>query len=218
MGKAPLDYINAAIQTKSDQFHGELVSASHVQAVVVGCIAYLQELDKIKKALFYGREFEHPNVDGESVEQVQLFASLGGNREQDIDVVHAILGKATEAGELLEALKLGMDGQALDRTNLMEELGDGQWYDAILAKALGFTFEEVQEINIDKLRTRFPDKFTEFDAQNRDLVKERSALEQKSPEAAAIIDPAKIAAATEAKAETPAPATPPAAPKAPKAK
>lgn len=211
MGKAPLDYINAAIQTKSDQFHGELVSASHVQAVVVGCIAYLQELDKIKKALFYGREFEHPNVDGESVEQVQLFASLGGNREQDVDVIHAILGKATEAGELLEALKLGMDGQALDRTNLMEELGDGQWYDAILAKALGFTFEEVQQINIDKLRARFPDKFTEFDAQNRDLVKEREALEQKTADAA------KVAAAT-AQVEKPVetPATPPKAPKAAK--
>ena len=211
MGKAPLDYINAASQTKSDQFHGELVSASHVQAVVVGCIAYLQELDKIKKALFYGREFDHPNVDSESVEQVQLFAALGGNRDQDIDVVHAILGKATEAGELLEALKLGMDGQALDRTNLMEELGDGQWYDAILAKALGFTFEEVQQINIDKLRARFPDKFTEFDAQNRDLVKEREALEQKTADAAKL---AAATAAVEKPAETPA--TPPKAPKAAK--
>lgn len=201
-----MDYINEAIQTKSDQFHGELVSASHVQAVVVGCIAYLQELDKIKKALFYGREFEHPNVDGESVEVAQLFAALGGTKEQDIDVVHAILGKATEAGELLEALKLGMDGQALDRTNLMEELGDGQWYDAILANALGFTFEEVQQINIDKLRARFPDKFTEYDAQNRDLDGERKVLEASQ---------AKAPAATPwAAPEGDAPATP----KVPKAK
>lgn len=192
-----MNYINEAQQTKSNQFHGELVSASHVQGVVVGCIAYLHELDKIKKALFYGREFEHPNVDGESVEQVQLFAALGGTKEQDIDVVHAIFGKATEAGELLEALKLGMDGQALDRTNLMEELGDGQWYDAILANALNFTFEEVQKINIDKLRARFPDKFTAFDANNRDLAVERAILEQ-------------------AKTAPAAPVTPPAPPKAAK--
>lgn len=172
-----MNYINEAIQTKSDQFHGELVSATHVIGVVVGCIAYLQELDKIKKALFYGREFEHQWGGSENVEAAQLFAALGGTREQDIDLVHAIIGKATEAGELLEALKLGMDGQALDRTNLMEELGDGQWYDAILANALGFTFEEVQQINIDKLRARFPDKFTEYDAQNRDLGAERKVLE-----------------------------------------
>lgn len=210
MGKAPLDFINEAVQTKSDQFHGELVSARHVIGVVVGCIAYLQELDKIKKALFYGREFEHPDIDGETVEQTQLFAALGGTREQDIDVIHAIIGKATEAGEMLEALKLGMDGQALDRTNLMEELGDGQWYDAILAKALGFTFEEVQQANIDKLRSRYPDKFTEFDAQNRDLVKEREVLDQKTVDAAKVT-PAAIVT------ETPAPAAPPAAPKAPKA-
>lgn len=208
-----MNYINEAQQTKSDQFHGELVSASHVQAVVVGCIAYLQELDKIKKALFYGREFEHPNVDGESVEAAQLFAALGGTREQDIDTVHAILGKATEAGELLEALKLGMDGQALDRTNLMEELGDGQWYDAILANALGFTFEEVQQININKLRARFPDKFTEYDAQNRNLGAERKVLETNKPQEAA---PAAPAATPWAAPEGEAPATVPKVPKAKK--
>lgn len=207
-----MDYINEAIQTKSDQFHGELVSSSHVQAVVVGCIAYLQELDKIKKALFYGKEFYHP-TDGYTVESTQLFAALGGTREQDIDVLHAIIGKATEAGELLEALKLGMDGQALDRTNLMEELSDGQWYDAILANALGFTFEEVQQININKLRARFPDKFTEYDAQNRNLGAERKVLEtNKSQEAA----PAAPAATPWAAPEGEAQATVPKVPKAKK--
>lgn len=198
-----MDYINEAVQTKSDQFHGELVSTSHVIGVVVGCIAYLQELDKIKKALFYGRQFEHPDRHGENVESTEMFASLGGTREQDIDVVHAILGKATEAGELLEALKLAIDGKPIDRTNLMEELGDGQWYDAILANALGFTFEEVQKINIEKLRARFPDKFTEFDAKNRDLSAERKVLDGVT--------------ATAAKPAEAAPTAPPAAPKAPKA-
>ena len=173
-----MDYINDANKTKSDKFFGELVSASHVQAVVTGCIAYLQELDKIKKALYYGREFEHPRDDGETVESTQMFAALGGNQAQDIDVVHAIIGKATEAGELLEALKAAVDsGQPLDRTNLMEELGDGQWYDAVLAQALGFTFEEVQKINIDKLRSRYPEKFTVEKAENRDLTSERKVLE-----------------------------------------
>lgn len=205
-----MDYVNEAIQTKSDQFHGELVSASHVIGVVVGCIAYLQELDKIKKALFYGRAFDHP-TDGDTVESSQLFAALGGTREQDIDVVHAILGKATEAGELLEALKLGMDGQALDRTNLMEELGDGQWYDAILANALGFTFDEVQQINIDKLRGRYPDKFTEYDAQNRDLNAERKVLETNKAQEAAPAAPAATPWAAEG-GEAPTP------PKVPKAK
>lgn len=208
-----MNYINEAIQTKSDQFHGELVSSSHVIGVVVGCIAYLQELDKIKKALFYGREFDHPTFGQETVADGQLFSALGGTMEQDIDVVHAIIGKATEAGELLEALKLGMDGQALDRTNLMEELGDGQWYDAILANALGFTFEEVQQININKLRARFPDKFTEYDAQNRNLGAERKVLETNKPQEAA---PAAPAATPWAAPEGEAPATVPKVPKAKK--
>lgn len=208
-----MNYINEAQQTKSDQFHGELVSASHVQAVVVGCIAYLQELDKIKKALFYGKYDEGGGVPDPVDSAEQLFAALGGTREQDIDVVHAILGKATEAGELLEALKLGMDGQALDRTNLMEELGDGQWYDAILANALGVTFEEVQQININKLRARFPDKFTEYDAQNRNLGAERKVLETNKPQEAA---PAAPAATPWAAPEGEAQATVPKVPKAKK--
>ena len=33
--------------------------------------------------------------------------------------------------------------------------------------------------NIEKLRARYPEKFTEFDAQNRNLVVEREILEGK---------------------------------------
>lgn len=212
-----MNYINEAMQTKSDQFHGELVSASHVIGVVVGCIAYAQELDKIKKALFYGRQFDHA-TDGDTVESSQLFASLGGTREQDIDVIHAIFGKFTEAGELLEALKLAMDGQPLDHTNLVEELGDSQWYDAILANVLGVDFQAVQKINIDKLRGRYPDKFTEYDALNRDLVGEREILEggeaaPVAPTAPAIPSTTPWAATTEG---APSESEPPKAPKAKK--
>lgn len=205
MGKAPLDYISAALQTKSDQFHGELVQATHVKNVIQGCVSFLIELDKIKKALFYGKELEiyqEPVVTAEHNGE-RMFASLGGTREQDIDMVHAIIGKATEAGELLEALLLGIEGQALDRTNLIEELGDGQWYDAILANALGVSFEKVQQINIDKLRERFPDKFTEYDAQNRDLGKERKVLEQSGVPAQPADEPWKASESQVPKAPAP---------------
>jgi hypothetical protein len=43
--------------------------------------------------------------------------------------------------------------------------------------AVRCTFDECQRINIAKLRQRFPDKFTEYDANNRDLFAERSQLE-----------------------------------------
>jgi|11_taG_2_1085331.scaffolds.fasta_scaffold00158_44 NTP pyrophosphatase (non-canonical NTP hydrolase) len=46
-----------------------------------------------------------------------------------------------------------------------------------LLKYYNFNIEEVLQTNIDKLKTRFPDKFTEDKAQNRDLQKERGVLE-----------------------------------------
>lgn len=46
-----------------------------------------------------------------------------------------------------------------------------------LCKYWEINLEECLELNITKLKTRFPEKFTEEAALNRDLVKERSILE-----------------------------------------
>lgn len=217
-----MNYINEAIQTKSDQFHGELVSAHQFKMVVTGCIAYLQELDKLKKAIFYGRGTEE-SVNGiaEAHQCTGMFVGLGsgGDEHIDPDIVHAIIGKATESGELLEALMAAVNNRTqLDTTNIVEELGDGQWYDAILANALGVTFEHVQTINISKLRGRYPDKFTEYDAMNRDLAGEREILEGGAPAPVAATAPA-IPSTTPWAATTegaPSESEPPKAPKAKK--
>lgn len=46
-----------------------------------------------------------------------------------------------------------------------------------VAERFNFTFEDVLETNIRKLRLRFPQKFTEEKALNRDLINERKILE-----------------------------------------
>lgn len=92
---------------------------------------------------------------------------------------HAIDGIATEAGELLDAMKKAKYyGKELDLTNLKEEGGDILWYLALLFDELGTTFEAEMERNNSKLRARFPDKFTQEDALERDLGKEREVLER----------------------------------------
>lgn len=93
-------------------------------------------------------------------------------------ILHALMGITTECGELMDALKKHLIyGKPIDFTNLLEEHGDLQWYLALLAYTCDFTFEIAQERNIEKLRARFPEKFTEFDALNRNLEKERKILE-----------------------------------------
>jgi NTP pyrophosphatase (non-canonical NTP hydrolase) len=99
-------------------------------------------------------------------------------REEVIRILHASMGLSTEAGELLDAMKKHIFyGKKLDMVNLQEELGDIFWYAAQLADAAGFTFEDTMEKNIAKLKARYPDRFTEKDAVNRNLDVERKILE-----------------------------------------
>jgi NTP pyrophosphatase (non-canonical NTP hydrolase) len=97
----------------------------------------------------------------------------------DNRLLHAAMGLSTEANEFLDPLKKHLFyGKPLDLINLKEELGDMLWYMAIAMDALDTTFEVEMERVINKLRIRYPDKFTEHDAINRDLTAERRKLEE----------------------------------------
>ena len=52
------------------------------------------------------------------------------------------------------------------------------WYCAIALDELDGDFDEVMKTNIAKLSARYPDKFTEHNAEVRDLDKERKILEK----------------------------------------
>lgn len=102
---------------------------------------------------------------------------------QQMELLHAAIGISTESGEILDAFKKHLIyGKDLDIVNLAEELGDIMWYVAIMTRYLknltGATLEDdILRINIEKLTARYPEKFTEEDALNRDLDKERDILE-----------------------------------------
>ena len=96
-----------------------------------------------------------------------------------IDLQHALMGIASEGGELADAVKRHLFyGTPLDMTNLKEESGDLLWYLQVLAKAMGFTLIEAADTNEAKLVARFGEKFTEAAAVTRDLEAEREILEE----------------------------------------
>lgn len=95
-------------------------------------------------------------------------------------LVHAMLGVCTEAGELQDMMKKHLIyGKPFDAVNVVEECGDVLWYLALALTSVGSTMEECMERNIAKLKRRFPSRFTEEAALNRDLESEREALEGK---------------------------------------
>ncbi len=102
-----------------------------------------------------------------------------------VRLLHAIAGKVTEAGELMDQFKRHVFyGKELDVTNLVEELGDDAWYGALLRDCITIlrgtpvTQEEIQTLNINKLKARYPDKYTHLNALERDLDSERVVLER----------------------------------------
>lgn len=95
-----------------------------------------------------------------------------------VRLLHAAIGMATEAGEFLDMLKKHIFyGKPIDMVNAVEEIGDSTWYERIGCDALETSYLDMLQRNVDKLKARFPDKFKESDATNRNLDKERKILE-----------------------------------------
>lgn len=106
----------------------------------------------------------------------ELIARLVDNN--NIQLLHGLIGVVTEAGELFDAFKKHVFyGKPLDIVNVKEEIGDLMWYLAIILDYLGISLEEIMVQNNAKLRARYPEKFTEDKALNRDLDAERLVLE-----------------------------------------
>jgi NTP pyrophosphatase (non-canonical NTP hydrolase) len=101
---------------------------------------------------------------------------------KQLDNIHMALGLVTEAGELADVFKKNLAyNKPIDWTNVQEEIGDLLWYISGLCNINGFDLEEILQNNIDKLRARYPEKFDEDKAINRNLHDERKILEQVKP-------------------------------------
>ncbi len=71
------------------------------------------------------------------------------------------MGLAGEAGEVVDLIKKYVHhGAPFDRGTFIKELGDVRWYFELLCHCVGTTMQEVEELNIKKLRARYPDGFS----------------------------------------------------------
>jgi NTP pyrophosphatase (non-canonical NTP hydrolase) len=106
-----------------------------------------------------------------------------------VRINHAVVGLAGEVGELSQLLERWVYyGQSLSVPDVEEEVGDCLWYIALLCTAVGIPMERAMEGNLAKLKARFPHKFTEEAAANRDPTAERKASEEALEKARADVD------------------------------
>ena len=75
-------------------------------------------------------------------------------------LLNGLMGLCGEAGEAIDLMKKHLyQGHDLDREHMAKELGDVAWYIAISADALGYDLETILQMNVDKLRKRYPHGF-----------------------------------------------------------
>ncbi len=102
------------------------------------------------------------------------FAELEANGTNTSQLMTAALGLTAESGEFTEVVKkIVFQGKPYNEENVFHmkrELGDICWYLAQACMALETTFDEVIEMNVDKLQARYPGG--SFDVHNSENRKE----------------------------------------------
>jgi len=181
------EFITNAVRTESKVDNFLTFKGTFLDALTIFICAG-NILDMYKKNMFYGKEIDS-NKMKEITSKISLMAK---NLSDDIDVevwpddlntrvnsriFHALVGIMTESAELGEALDAYIIGRDIDLVNVFEEIGDLEWYKAILFDETGKDWGEVRDTVINKLKKRYPDKFTSENAINRDLQAERAILE-----------------------------------------
>ena len=115
------------------------------------------------------------------LDQYQEAALRTWNTNEDFGgrVLNAALGFSGESGEVADIIKKAVfHGHGFDPAHcpgeeegnthkIALELGDILYYISIMSHEMGYTLEDIAQMNISKLATRYPDGFSREASQNR---------------------------------------------------
>lgn len=84
-------------------------------------------------------------------------------------ILNACLGLSGEVGEFNDMIKKWIFHEKdLDEEHLKKECGDIMWYIAMMCHAFRWDLGEIMQMNIDKLKARYPEGFDIDRANNRE--------------------------------------------------
>ena len=123
-------------------------------------------------------DFVHGVTSAESLDYAALLTRMNKLELEDdcnlSQLLTAALGLTAESGEFTEIVKkIILQGKPYNEDNVFHmkrELGDICWYIAQACMALDTTFDEIIEMNVDKLKARYPGG--EFDVHKSENRKE----------------------------------------------
>ena len=101
-----------------------------------------------------------------SIYQKEAMRTANGTHEDLLQ--NGVMGLCGEAGECVDLVKKHLfQGHELDKEHLAKELGDVSWYLAVTAKAIGYDLNTILQMNVKKLRDRYPNGFEEERSKHR---------------------------------------------------
>ena len=137
-------------------------------AILLGCIDEVineaKWLDVAKKEAIYNKRMGMVFYPEDKLKKLKKLKPTPSQCE----LLHAAIGIAGEAGELLDAVRKHVfDGQPLDRDNVIEELGDLEFYMMAAMMNVGVLRPHLQELNMAKLSKRYESGYSDQQAQER---------------------------------------------------
>lgn len=87
-------------------------------------------------------------------------------------IIYPTLGLTGEAGEVADKVKKVIRDNSQQftderKTEIAKEIGDVLWYCATLSRDLGFSLDQVAQMNVDKLRSRMQRDIIKGSGDNR---------------------------------------------------
>lgn len=108
----------------------------------------------------------------DKIEMIEFFKDAkAGKPSEKYDlggIFNAAFGLSGEVGEFNDMLKKWVfHEKELDVVHAKKELGDIMWYVAMMCHSFGWELDEILQMNVDKLKARYPDGFDVNLANNR---------------------------------------------------
>ena len=107
--------------------------------------------------------------DGECTYRLCKYVYTEAGKERDTGgILMACLGLSGEVGEFNDMIKKAVFHETpLDEEHAKKELGDIMWYVALMATSFGWQLDDIMELNIDKLKKRYPEGFSVYASNHR---------------------------------------------------
>ena len=127
------------------------------------------EYQKLAMRTNDGRATERLN---DKLEMIDFFKNVKAGRPSEKydlgGIFDAALGLSGEVGELNDLLKKWVfQEKDLEADHAKKELGDIMWYVAMMCHSFGWQLDDILQINVDKLKARYPNGFSVELANNR---------------------------------------------------